>query len=198
MKGIRERENYMQIIIILIGIGLFFGYKGVKKYFKWIESTTNYKPINKISITLIVFMFVLPILNIYRRDAEAISFMEVILFIIPLVILVYCNRKVKNYIHIISVTILQVVFSVALFLVAAMLFVASLAFGGGTSGGNKSNTTKNNVDTYDYRMAQIKQSWVGHETDYDRAVSLGYNTPEEAMEAGYMHDGSQIYKTYVS
>jgi len=48
------------ILIMLLLIGLFFGYKGVKKYFKWIEETKKYKPLNKVNLGLIIAMFALP------------------------------------------------------------------------------------------------------------------------------------------
>jgi len=43
---------------------------------------------------------------------------------------------------------------------------------------------------------EIKESWIGHEMDYDKARTFVYNTPEEAMNAGYKYDGTMIYKVY--
>jgi hypothetical protein len=119
------------------------------------------------------------------------SVIDMILYLIPFIILVKFNLRIIDRKHIIIVSVLQVVFGVAYVFVAVCIVVigAFLMISDGQVFPNKSI-----MGSYDDWAARIKESWLGHELDYERANKMGFNSPEDAMEAGYLYDGNQIFK----
>jgi hypothetical protein len=105
--------------------------------------------------------------------------------------LVKFNLKIIDRKHACLVSILQVVFGIAFVFVAVCTLVieAFLMISEGQVFPNKSK-----MGSYDDWVARIKESWLGHELDYERANKMGFNSPEDAMEAGYLYDGNQIFK----
>lgn len=125
-------EAFISLLFLLFIVGLFLGYKGVKKYFKWIEETTGNKPLNKISITIIVLMFLLPSMRISAVSAPTPSTIDVVLFLILFGVLCYYNRRMGELKHIILVSILSVIFSIVIAFIA--MFILILSFMGNSSG----------------------------------------------------------------
>ncbi len=109
--------------------------------------------------------------------------------LIPVAVLVYRNLTIKTPAQIVLVSLIQTVFAPAFALVAIVIF-AFMLFNGHPEA---INATKKKQQEFDFRMSQIKESWIGHESDYERANKLGYSTPEDAIKAGYMYDGTYIY-----
>jgi hypothetical protein len=178
-------ENHVILSLIILAATVFISYKLILKYFRWIEETTGYYPLNGINIVLLVASIGLPVVNAIRVNEQVPSFLDLILFLIPCAILVVMNLKIKNPLHIVFVSLLQIIFS----LIIIIVLIASLAFAS-ILGGGSSQTTANNRTNKNWSDG-TNQSWSGHEYDNQRANELGFNTVQEAIDAGYAYDGTR-------
>lgn len=185
-------QALMPIILLLILISILFGYKKAKMYFLWIECTKGYKPLKLSNKLLLVTSIILPLIHNSAINSKSLTTVDVILFVLPLGIMVVCNFVIKDIKHIIFVTILQLLMGIA----SIFISIVALVVIGFTSGSY--TETKKASQEYDSRMAMIKASWLGKELDYTRASQLGFSSPEEAMEQGYMYNGNRIFDSKIS
>lgn len=176
------------VLSCVIGIIIIIGsYMLIKKYFRWIEQTTGYYPLNGINIFLLVLSIALPVINIIRLNEQVPSSFDLVLLLIPIVIIIVRNLKIKNPVHIVFVSLLQIFLSVIAIIFTAFAFVFASVFGGTGTSASKSND--NPAKVY---VNGTAQSWFGHEHEIERANKLGFNSVQEAIEAGYAYDGRKI------
>ena len=187
-------ENHKGIASVILIALVFLSYKMIKRYFEWVDETKNYNPLSGINILLMVLCIVLPGAYALKTDEMRPSVTDLYLFLIPYCILVVRNLKIKNPVHIIITSILQAVLSLISIFLGIFFVVMGGIFGGSPSNSSSSYSSSNYDDNY-YTNSLTNgtaQSWSEHENDYQTANQYGFNTPQEAIEAGVAYDGTKI------
>jgi uncharacterized membrane protein YhaH (DUF805 family) len=132
-----------------------------------------------------------PFIGAAIQQKEGISILVIVLFLIPVISLVVRNLKIQSPLHIVLVSIIQVVLGFIIALGVALVASLFLLFAMlGAEPRKNSNGRKSRQDD-DY-ISPAAQSWMGKEYDVNRANELGFNTVEEAIESGFTYDGRRV------
>lgn len=185
---IEENLALFCILGVIIFIVCFFL---VRKYFRSIEAKTGYNPVDKINLILCGSTVIAPFIGAAIQQKEGTSILVIVLFLIPVISLVVRNLKIQSPLHIVLVSIIQVVLGFIIALGVALVASLFLLFAMlGAEPSKNSNGRKSRRDD-DY-ISPAAQSWMGKEYDVNRANELGFNTVEEAIESGFTYDGRRV------
>lgn len=148
------------------------------KFFKKIGLETGYNVLDGFNKFLMILMWLLPIV---LGDVLKGNVMAAVLFLIPFLILIIRNLKMKKINYIISISILQLIISPFIFL---MLIYKVYEIW--TGAGKKATATA--------KVNYAEMSWAGNRAyDNNRAIQLGYLSVEEAIKDGMAYDGTKIF-----
>lgn len=176
----------LQIIIslILLGIASIF----VTMYFEWLEKKTGYNPSNKSNLFFLALSIILPAINIILKNESDPSLLTSILFFSPLVVVFIRNiTNLKNPLHIIIVSLIQAPLGIILVILGIINILG---------GGDSPRTVVQDNSSYDdtnqtNTNVWVEQSWAGNEYDTHRANQMGFNSVDDAKNAGYDYNGNK-------
>ena len=140
------------------------------KCFKKFAIRTGYDVFSYLSLSIMIATYVLPYV-LYKKNPA----FGVLALLALLLINILRNQKLEHFGRVVFVTSIQL----ALGLIAPIILVVKIFMHA---------TGKAPVIYYEALC------WAGERsTDYDRAKKFGYNSVDEAIEAGVLYDGTKLW-----
>lgn len=140
------------------------------KYFKKFAIRTGYDVFSYLSLVIMIATYVVP--YVLYKNNPAFGVMALLALIL---INIVRNQKLEQFRRVVFVTFIQF----ALGLIAPIILVIKIFM---------HITGKSSVIYYEALC------WAGERsTDYDRAKKYGYNSVDEAIEAGVLYDGTKLW-----
>lgn len=179
-------KSFIFLIVLWQVVKLIFGL--IFTYFEWLEKKTGYNPSNKSNLVFLALSIILPLIHIIITNAPALSTLDYILFVIPLVIVFVRNiTNLKNPLHIIIVSLIQAPLGIILVIWGIINILG---------GGDSPRTVVQDNSSYDdtnqtNTNVWVEQSWAGNEYDTHRANQMGFNSVDDAKNAGYDYNGNK-------
>jgi positive regulator of sigma E activity len=181
-------ENHLVLSIIIGVVLLILAFLLIKNYFKWIDTTTGYNPISGINVVISALTILTPYIATRFDNVEGISFYAVISFLIPACVLIIRNLKIKKAIHIVLVSLIQILLGIVIVIaVGFIIMISIMGFGPKRNSNNSRYQSKINET-----LSPAAQSWMGREYDIAQANKYGFSTVEDAIKANCSYDGRMI------